>query len=66
MTIDMMKNVISKLKLGKAAGPSGVVVKMVRAAGDNMIRNLAIAINRDWKVPITDWGQSFSALTREM
>ena len=34
MTIDMVKKVISKLKFGKAAGPSGVVVEMVRAAGD--------------------------------
>ena len=65
----MVKKVISKLKFGKAAGPSGVVVKMVRPAGDtgaNMIRNLAIAINRDGKVP-ADWEQSFisSALIRE-
>ena len=50
MTIDMVKKVLSKLKFGKAAGPSGVVMEMVRAAGDtgaNMIRNLAIAIIRD-------------------
>ena len=61
MTIDMVKKVISKLKFGKADGPSGVVVEMVRAAGDtgaNMIRNLAIAIIRDGKVP-ADWEQSF-------
>ena len=54
MTIDMVKKVISKLKFGKAAGPSGVVVEMVRAAGDtgaNMIRSLAIAIIRDGNVP---------------
>ena len=53
MTIDMVKKVISKLKFGKAACPSGVVVEMVRAAGDTgpyMIRNLAIAIIRDGKV----------------
>ena len=69
MTIDMVKKVIFKLKFGKAAGTSGVVVKMVRAAGDtgaNMICNLAIAIIRDEKVP-ADWEQSFisSAFTRE-
>ena len=69
MTIYMVKKVISKVKFGKAAGPSGVVVNMVRAAGDtgaNMISNLAIAIIRDGKVP-TDWEQSFisSAFTRE-
>ena len=68
MTIDMVKKVISKLKFG-TAGPSGVVVEMVRAAGDtsaNMVRNLAIAIIRDGKVP-ADWEQSFilSTFTRE-
>ena len=61
MTIDMVKNVISKLKFDKAVGPSGLVVEMVRAAGDtgaNMIRNLAMAIIRDGKVP-ADLEQSF-------
>ena len=54
MTIDMVKKTIFKFKFGKAAGPSGVVVEMVRAAGDtgaNMIRNLALVIIRDGKVP---------------
>ena len=69
MTIDRVKKVVSKLKFGKAAGPSGIVVEMVRAAGDtgaNMICNLAIAIIWDGKVP-ADWEQSFisSAFTRE-
>ena len=69
MTIDMVKKVITKLKFGKAAGPSGVVVEMVIAAGDtvaNMIRNHAIAIIRNGKVP-ADWEQSLisSAFTRE-
>ena len=69
MIIDMVKKVISKLKFGKAAGTSGVVVEMVRAAGDtgaNMIRHLAIAIIRDGKIP-ADWEQSFisSVFTRE-
>ena len=69
MTIDMMKKVIFKLMFGKAAGPSGLVVEMVRAAGDTgayMIRNLAMAIIRVGKVP-ADWEQSFisPAFTRE-
>ena len=41
------------MKVGKAAGQSGVVVEMTRAAVDTgvtMIRGLAIAIIRDWKV----------------
>ena len=56
-----MKKVIPKRKFGKAAGPSGVVVEMTRAAVDTgvtMIRDLAIAIIRDGKVP-ADWAQSF-------
>ena len=49
------------MKAGKAPGPSGVVVEMIRAAGDmgaSMIRDLAVAIIRDGKV-LSDWEQSF-------
>ena len=49
------------MKSGKAAGPSGIVVEMIEAAGDTdatVIRDLATAIIRDGKVP-TDWEQSF-------
>ena len=56
ITIDMVK-----MKSGKAAGPSGIVVEMIKAAGDTgatMIRDLATAIIRDGKVP-TDWEESF-------
>ena len=52
--IDMVKKTISKTKSGKAAGPSGVMVEMIRAAGDTgatMIRDLAIAIIEDGKTP---------------
>ena len=48
------------MKAGKAPGPSGIVVEMIRAAGDmaaSMIRDLAAAIIRDGKVP-SDWEQS--------
>ena len=61
ITIDMVKKAISKMKLGKAAGPSGIVVEMIKAAGDTgatMICDLATAIIRDGKVP-SDWEQSF-------
>ena len=60
ITIDMVK-AISKMKSGKAAGLSGIVVEMIKEAGDtgaNMIRDLATVIIRDGKVP-TDWEQSF-------
>ena len=49
------------MKAGKAPGPSGIVVEMIRAVGDmgaSMIRDLAAAIIRDGKVP-SDWEQSF-------
>ena len=42
------------MKAGKALGPSGIVVEMIQAAGDmraSMIRDLAVAIIRDGKVP---------------
>ena len=61
VTIDMVKKAISQMNAGKAPGPSGIVVKMIRAAGDtgaSMIRDLAAAIIRDGKVP-SDWEQSF-------
>ena len=47
ITIDMVKKAISKMKSGKAACPSGIVVEMIKAAGDtgaSMIRDLATAI----------------------
>ena len=61
ITTDMVKKAISQMKAGKAPGPSGIVVEMIRAAGDmggSMIRELAAAIIRDGKVP-SDWKQSF-------
>ena len=61
ITIDMVKKAISQMKAGKAPGPSGIVVEMIRAAGDmgaSMIHDLAAAIIRDGKVP-SDWEQSF-------
>ena len=53
ITIDTVKMAISKMKSGKAAGPSGIVVEMIslKAAGDT-------GIIHDDKVP-TDWEQSF-------
>ena len=53
----MVKKAVSKIKYSKAAGPSRVVVDMIRAAGDTgatMIFDLAIAIIQDGKVQ-ADW-----------
>ena len=50
------------MKTGKTPGPSGIMVEMIRAAGDmgaSMIHDLAAVINRDGKVP-SDWKQSFT------
>ena len=61
ITIDMVKKTISQIKAGKAPGPLGIVVEMIRAVGDmgaSMIRDLAAAIICDGKVP-SDWEQSF-------
>ena len=57
----MVKKAISKMKSGKAAGPLGIVVEIIKAAGDTgatMTRDLATAIIRDGKIP-TDLEQSF-------
>ena len=61
ITTDMVKKAISQMKAGKAPGPSGIVVEMIQVAGDmgaSMIRDLAVAIIRDGKVP-SDQEQSF-------
>ena len=55
ITTDMVKMAVSQMKVGKAPGPSGIVVEMIRAAGDmgaSMIRDLAAAIIHDGKVPL--------------
>ena len=52
ITILMVKKVISKIKFSRAAGPSGVVVEMIRAAVDTgvtVIRDLTI--HSTWEGP---------------
>ena len=52
INILMVKKVISKMKFSKTAGPSGVAVEMIRAAGDTgatMIRDFAI--HSRWEGP---------------
>ena len=64
----MVKKAISQMKAGKALGPTGIVMEMIRAAGDmgaSMIHDLEVAIICDGKVP-SDWEQSsLSASTRK-
>ena len=52
ITIDMVKKAISNMKSGKAAGQSGIVVQMIKAAGDigaTIIRDLTTAIILSWQ-----------------
>ena len=52
---------IGKMKLGKAAGPSGVVADMLKAAGDDGTRwmtELCNAVVTDGKIP-KDWSRSW-------
>ena len=61
ITTDMVKKAILQMKVGKAPGPSGIVVEFIRAASDmgaSMICDLPAAIIRDGKVP-SDWEESF-------
>ena len=61
ITTDMVKKAISQMKVGKALGPSGIGVEMIRAASDtstSMIHDLTAAIIHDGKAP-SDWEQSF-------
>ena len=37
ITSEMVSYAISKMKSGKAAGPSGVIIEMIKAAGDRVI-----------------------------
>ena len=58
----MVKKAISQMKVGKASGPSGIVVEIIQAAsgtGTSMIHDLPAAIICDGKVP-SDWEQSFT------
>ena len=36
ITFDMVKETISKMKSGKIAGPSGIVVGVIKAAGETV------------------------------
>ena len=57
----MVLNSIKKMKSGKAAGPSGIVIEMIRSAGEGIISSitqLANCIVYENKIP-DDWNLSF-------
>ena len=56
----MVREAVSKMKKGKAAGPSGVVAEMLKAAGKTgieMITNLINQIVSEGVIP-ADWDLS--------
>ena len=67
MTTDMVKKAIIQMKAGKAPGPSGIVMKMIRAAGDMgapMIRDLDLQSSVMARYPPTGSRVSLSVSTR--
>ena len=57
---EMVREAVSKMKKAKAAGPSGVVAEMLKAAGETgieMITNLTNQIVREGVIP-ADWDLS--------
>ena len=56
----MVRQAVSKMKKGEAAGPSGVVAEMLKAAGETgieMITNMTNRIVRKGVIP-ADWDLS--------
>ena len=61
ITPEMVSKSVSKMKLGKAASPSGVVAEMLKAAGEQcytMLADLANSIIYNNRIP-SDWENSF-------
>ena len=61
ITVDMVSSAVSKMKCGKAAGPSGIIAEMLKAAGDpclQLIADLTNAVIYENRIP-TDWEESF-------
>ena len=61
ITNDMVSKALSRIKSGKAAGPSGIVIEMLKAAGLSgieFLRELTISIVRNGRIP-QDWELSY-------
>ena len=57
ITEEIISKAIAKMKTGKAAGPSGIVIEMIRSAGKEIIKsitNLANRIIKEGPIP-SDW-----------
>ena len=60
ITTEMILTAILKMKCGKAAGPSGIIIEMIKAAGDKNAEELTVLVNRivaEGIVP-SDWNLS--------
>ena len=61
LDVEMVVKAITKMKTGKAAGPSGIVAEMLKASGDTGARLVADLANdtvRNGVIP-SDWEDSF-------
>ena len=61
ITSEMVSKAMSKMKSGKAAGPSGIIIEMIKAAGDGIVNCLTSLFNQiiyDVGVP-NDWHLSY-------
>ena len=61
ITAAMVRKAVSKMKSGKSSGPSGIIIEMIKAAGDCFIGELTLLLNSmisEGVVP-TDWHLSF-------
>ena len=60
ITLDMVEEAISSMKLGKAAGPSGIIAEMLKLAGrrgTELVRDLGELVFSTGTVP-AEWGES--------
>ena len=61
ITEEMISKAIGKMKTGKAAGPSGIVIEVIRSAGKEIMKaitNLANRIIKEGCIP-SDWNLSY-------
>ena len=61
ITDEMVTKALAKMKSGKAAGPSGIIVEMLKAAGSKgivFLRELTKSVVKHGKIP-EDWEMSF-------
>ena len=61
ITVDMVSSAVAKMKTGKAAGPSGIIAEMIKAAGEpclQLISELTNSIISENRIP-ADWENSF-------